>query len=186
MPGEIENRRFNRIETKENHHYCKEWGYRHLGDQAHSGFFKCKLAHAEGYSVVVPDQIYLDADELSWIQPLSFTANLLAVVDDDIVCDIYMDISLGQTIRLRFLQSGFVRAFDDGSQLFRCTIYGPSDLSSFATGPAQRTDEGFKLSSFCLVAMSVDPDGTFREIKNSQTFAMPISRVSIEFVMRTT
>lgn len=132
----IENRRFNRLESELEHIYCNQFGTEPMGDTEHTGFLKCKLGHAHGYSVIVPDQLFLEGDPLTWIQPLCFTPNLIYKTENDIDCFFHVDISMSQTVRVNFSDIGFIRCLDDGSQLFRCKITGCEDLGSYATGSA--------------------------------------------------
>lgn len=137
----IENRRFNRMETKEEHYYIESFGHNFCQDYNYKGYIKCKLAHKTNISVIVPDQIYLDAKELLWIQPLNFFPNMLIKEDDLIIGQINIDISCGNTIRIEFTDKDFVRSYEDGSNLFKCKIYGPKELDTFATGTCYMTED---------------------------------------------
>lgn len=135
------NTQFNRIEVAGRHQYLTEFGRGERGDTVTPGWVKVKLLHARHGSIVVPDQIYLKApsakprsQRMLWIQPLAFLAPLLGKTSEDIHCGIFVDISCGQSIEVTFAESGFERAFDDGSYLFQCSIRGPANLAQYATG----------------------------------------------------
>ena len=113
------NRRFNRSETELCHAYINDFGCEPLGSHEHKGYLKCKLVHERGFSVIVPDQIYLEGDPLLWIQPLAFLANQVIKYDDDIRGSLYADISCGQVVWLNFNDSDLLTSLEDGSQLFR-------------------------------------------------------------------
>ncbi|WP_259473350.1 YecA family protein [Clostridium estertheticum] len=131
-----ENRRFNRCETEYDHYYIEEFGNRVSQVKTYSGYIKCKLAHQKEFSVIIPDQIYLESDCLLWFQPLSFLPNILYKLDDCILGQIQVDISCGNTLKIEFKNHDYIRSFDDGSNLFKCIINGPRELETYATGTA--------------------------------------------------
>ncbi|MAX23843.1 MAG: hypothetical protein CMJ19_04990 [Phycisphaeraceae bacterium] len=137
------NKRFNRLESELDHFYCFNYGTEPPGDECKEGLVKCRLLHGMGCSLIVPDQIFLGADGSKWIQPLAFMANIIAKSsEDEIVCDLPVDISCGQTLRIRFYNHGLLANLDDGSQLYKCEIQGPSDLAEHATGDSCLGPEG--------------------------------------------
>ena len=143
------NTRFNRREYAGRHEYLNEFGRGPRGDVDVPGWIKVKLLHASHGSLVVPDQIYLGSPDAKarsrrvlWIQPLAFLANQLAETAEDIHCGIAVDISCGQTVEVTFAESGFERALDDGSYLFRCNVRGPRALARYATGTATMPPRG--------------------------------------------
>lgn len=134
----VENRRFNRLETASDNFYYNNFGWAKREDSRCNGWIKCRLLHSPRCSLVVPDQVVIEHDGLKWIQPLAFTASMLAKFDDkEIVCDLRIDISCGHNIRIRFFKHDFVRALSDGAQLFKCEIQGPANLHQYATGDAE-------------------------------------------------
>ncbi len=82
------------------------------------------------------DTLYRN-DGLVWFQPFFFTANQLVKDGTEITTTIYVDLSWGHRYELRFMNSGFVRRYDDGSQLFRCTLRGPRHLMRLSSGTAR-------------------------------------------------
>ena len=130
------NKHFNRIEYADRHEYQRLFEERFTGESEWSGFIKCKLLHAEGLSVIVPDQIYWQKERLYWIQPLFFSPNIIFFTEEDSICNIYVDISFGRILRIRFNSSDFIRRFDDKSELFKCEILGPPDIREYSTGEA--------------------------------------------------
>ena len=94
-------------------------GMREFGDSEYEGYIKCKLLHNIGYSVVFPDQIYFDAGgSLYWLQPFFFSGNLIANFDEGGLCDLGVDISHGQRLRIRFTCSDAVSWLNDGSIIY--------------------------------------------------------------------
>lgn len=130
------NKHFNRIEYFDRHEYQRLFEERISGASEWDGFIKCKLLHAEGFSIIVPDQIYFQKERLFWIQPLFFSPNLIFFTDEDSICTIYVDISFGRILRIRFNSSDFIRRFDDKSELFQCKFLGPPDIREYSTGEA--------------------------------------------------
>ena len=138
-----ENVQFNRLESRNDHLYMTEYGTRPLESTSHTGWIKCRLLHGYGYSLIVADQLYVDSGGLRWIQPLAFGPNLLCKLDaTQIVCDLNIDVSCGQRLRVRFFNSDHVRDLPDGSQLFKCTILGPRCLAEYCTGRAEWSTDG--------------------------------------------
>jgi hypothetical protein len=137
-PAFVENRRFNRRETAFGHYYYDNFGWAPREEHTHTGWIKCRLLHGHGYSLIVPDQLFVDFGGLRWIQPLAFSAVLLTRLDEhQVVCDLGVDISCGQTLLVRFFSNDIVQSFLDGSQLFRCKISGPAAIHEYATGDAE-------------------------------------------------
>jgi hypothetical protein len=129
-----QNKRFNRIETVSEHVYIRDYGYLPIGKQEHRGFIKCKLAHGDGYSVIVPDILFLGGGS-RWLQPLAFGPNVIEKFDDDdIRCRFNVDVSCGNRLIASFTKQDFVQHLSDGSELYRCRFQGPADLTDFATG----------------------------------------------------
>lgn len=133
------NYRYNRYESKHNNYYITDFDpYRHFGEEEYNGYIKCKLIHSVGFSLIVPDQIYLKIDDdLLWIQPICFTANNIAKIHSYIDCSICIDIAFGAGLVMRFNNDNYVRSYRDGSQLFECVIKGPENLEKYATGTAK-------------------------------------------------
>jgi hypothetical protein len=137
------NRRFNRVESKTDNFYCNEFGGRPIGTTQTPGWIKCRLVHGRGYSLVVPELLFLEqGQQLRWIQPLQFLSNLLTRTDDDIHAQVCVDISCGETVKVTFARSSFLKKLEDGSELYACRIEGPANLQEFATGDAIWGPEG--------------------------------------------
>ena len=131
--------RFNRTKTRGQRIYLGafERSQRKFGDQRYTGFVKCKLVHGKGYSLVIPDQIYSEiGGELSWIQPLYFAGSVISRFDHGDVCDLAVDISHGNLLKIRFETSDLVSRLKDGSFLYRCSILAPKFLHRYTTGAA--------------------------------------------------
>ena len=136
-----ENKRYNRIELKTDHFYINDYGTKGIGKNTIYGFIKCKLTHAEKFSVIIPDQIYFEWNgSLRWLQPFIFLPCRLADLGDDVICDINFDISCGYTSRARFKSSDLIRCYDDGSQLFKCELLMPDEAGEYAIGLAEKDD----------------------------------------------
>lgn len=133
-----ENKRYNRIESKTDHLYINNYGSKGLATNTIDGYIKCKLAHAKGLSVIIPDQIYFNWNgNLRWLQPFIFLPCKLAKFDNEVLCDLNFDISCGYTSRARFKSTDFIRDFDDGSQLFKCELLMPDDAGEHAIGKSE-------------------------------------------------
>jgi len=137
----VDNRQFNRKEINNENYYIQEFGYNFCQDFTYTGYIKCKLVHNSYQSIIVPDQIYLESDKLLWIQPLNFFPNILYKEDDLIIALLNIDISCGNTIKIEFRNKDFIRSYEDGANLFKCKIYGPTELDSYATGTCYLTGE---------------------------------------------
>lgn len=135
----MKNLRFNRIEKSGRSIYIDDFqGMRSFDDFEHEGVIKCKLVHNIGYSVVCPDQIYINAGgTTNWIQPLYFSGNLIAHFDEYGLCDLGVDISHGVCLRIRFKSTDTISWLNDGSILYKCAIKGPKHLYQYRTGTAK-------------------------------------------------
>jgi hypothetical protein len=137
------NLRFNRIEGESDNYYHGEFGSDRRLERSYEGYIKVKLGHGIGKSVLVPDLVLLSGNSgLQWIQPFNFLPNMIAFFSKtEGRCTINIDIASAQSIQVEFENSGFVRSFDDGSELFRCTIKGSKELETVTTGRAELTKE---------------------------------------------
>jgi hypothetical protein len=52
-------------------------------------------------------------------------------------CWFSIDVSCSQRLEVIFKAEDFVQAFEDGSELYRCTVHGPRSLKAHATGDSQ-------------------------------------------------
>lgn len=131
--------RFNRVKKNGRHKYLHDFsGIRKFGDVEYFGFFKCKLVHNEFYSIVIPDQIYVEvAGEMRWIQPLYFLGNSILKFEHYGKCDIYIDISHGICLKISFRNDDLVSKLNDGSLFYRCIIEGPKYIYKYTTGSAK-------------------------------------------------
>lgn len=166
--GLTENRRFNRVESALEHYYYGDFGTKGVGDAVYEGWVKCRLLHGHGYSLIVPDQLYLEHNGLRWIQPLAFGPNMLVKLDEtEVMCNLNVDVSCRHRLEVRIFNRDHVADLPDGSQLFRCRIKGVADLPSFATGDARWGFDGrpylrlFHHTTACTVPLIIK-SGHFR------------------------
>lgn len=132
------NRHFNRFEFRGKHQYIREFTDSLAGEVKYDGILKCKLAHGSGFSIVLPELVFLKGPDPSWIQPLYFAANLLWKAEDGLtVCRVPVDISHGRRLWIEFRNDQFIRRLDDGSELFHCVIEAPPKLNKYTTGRAK-------------------------------------------------
>ena len=137
------NYQYNRTESEGSHEYLTEFdGIRTFEKYKSNGFIKCKLFHGNGFSVIIPDQIYIGNEEVRWIQPLFFGANLISKTDEYIECKLWVDISFGACLEITFRNSDHVNTLCDGSELYKCKILGPEDLIKYSTGIARWNEDG--------------------------------------------
>ena len=123
------------------HIYNNEYGRNGQGKHQIYGYIKCKLAHTDNASVIIPDQVFFNwGGGMKWIQPFNFMPCVLAKHEELVMCDVYFDISCGYVAKAHFCNSDFVRDFDDGSQLFKCILLVPEDVGDHAIGDAKLED----------------------------------------------
>lgn len=134
--GWVLNKQFNRYERAGLHVYETKFN-EHDWSTRHEGRLKCRLVHGRGFSLVVPDLLFVGPAFESWIQPLQFLPNLVQKTDADVFGSVWVDISGGANVRVDFRSKGLIRQLDDGSELYSCTIHGPADLSQRATGACE-------------------------------------------------
>lgn len=130
----IKNKAFNRFEKGGHHQYVDEFPPPKIGKSVHAGMIKCKLVHGMGYSVIVPDFLFLVGQETRWFQPLFFTACFLNKFTEHVECHFSVDISHGHRLVIDFSSKDYIRHYDDGSELFNCKIRGPENLKDYCTG----------------------------------------------------
>lgn len=113
------------------------------------GFIKLKLVHAQGTSLLVPDLLAADFGGMRWFQPKFFYAPQLSFWDGYAAADIGIEISGGPLVNVGFTSGGFVASLGDSSQVYRCVISAPADLTQSADGTCSIEPSGdFRLDLF--------------------------------------
>lgn len=106
------------------------------------GLIKCKLIHAQGFSLLLPELLVADVGGWKWFQPKFFTACLLHFLDGFAMGSLWIDLSEEPPrLSIQFTSSQLVRKFEDGSHLYRCFISGAADLAAIATGTCAISDD---------------------------------------------
>jgi hypothetical protein len=111
-----------------------------IGNNRYEGFIKCKLAHANYGSFVVPDFLFVGKRGQHWLQPLSFGPPVLSKFESEIRCEFSVDIAGGHRLKVDFANSGYINSFADGSELYKCVLSGPPELSQHYTGTSRLVD----------------------------------------------
>lgn len=139
MPRRTEDLRFNRIRKAGSHIYLKEYeNGRITGDHQYEGYIKCKLVHSVHYSLVLPDQVYVNlGGETHWVQPLYYSGCLIADLGEYGTCRLSIDASHGVVLNIKFNNKELVSRLDDGSLFYKCTIKAPRYLYRYTTGQAR-------------------------------------------------
>lgn len=118
-------------------------------DACYEGFVKLKLAHAGGFSVLLPDCLMADIGGWAWFQPQYFGGCQLGFFDDGAIGQLCIDIVSGVKLFVAFTKSHLVRRCTDGAFLYRCRISGPAGLARMATGLCRpETSGSFSLRLF--------------------------------------
>lgn len=139
--GKKLNTNFNRIETNTNHIYLNEFAPSAVGDYKYNGYVKLKLFHREDGSIILPDQVYLSyRTKLLWIQPLYIAPHILFKMDKIIRFEQTIDIPCANKIKIRLINSDFIKRLNDNSFLYKCEIIGPKYLQKYTTGEAKLID----------------------------------------------
>ena len=110
---------------------------------SYEGYIKLKLVHGVGYSVLLPDALFLEgAEGWRWFEPKMFDPPLLSFVDGQAYAQFGLETANGDEVLAATTEDRFVARFGDGSQIFRCRIAGAADLLARSTGRAERRDDG--------------------------------------------
>lgn len=112
------------------------------GKPTTDGLIKMKLAHAHGFTVLLPDVLLVNFNgEWKWFQPKFFTACLMSFLDKQAYGQLGIDLDEQLRLLVGFTKDRCVRRFSDGSQLYECRIAGPVDLEDHSTGTCTVSDE---------------------------------------------
>lgn len=136
--------------------------------------------HGKGWSVIVPDQLYFEHNgNWRWIQPLGFGANICANSDVDSDCRLRIDISARQSLRVRFMGTPPLCAFEDGSHLYECEIFGPLGLLDHTTGDARFDEHSRCTMHHCGAYAQIQTDrfrggGSFRDSSLCHSACCPL------------
>ncbi|MBO9546958.1 hypothetical protein [Caulobacter sp.] len=116
----------------------------------YDGFVKFKLVHGVGYSVFLPDAVFLqDGEGWRWFEPQMFDAPLLSFYEQQSYAQFAIETSHGDELLVATTEDRFVTRFADGAQLFRCRVAGDAELLRRSAGRAHlRLDGGFDLDLF--------------------------------------
>jgi len=109
----------------------------HPGSVVCEGLLKIKLAHAQGFSVLLPDILLVEESGWKWFAPKYFTPPLLSFRDNEGYCQFVVETLSGAELFVAFTKDRLVRKFGDGSALYRCRISALPGLSQHATGACQ-------------------------------------------------
>ncbi|MCW2236827.1 hypothetical protein [Azospirillum canadense] len=104
------------------------------GEAIHEGYVKVKLAHARGFTVLLPDLLIADLGGWRWFQPQYFSAPLLSFFDDAGHAEFNIEPAPGVKLLIGITRDRLVRSYADGSFLYRCRLAGPKRLKAFAAG----------------------------------------------------
>jgi len=142
--------KFNRITKFGKRKYLTEFSNGHLVRQkSFTGFIKCKLVHNDTYSLVFPDQVYVDfGGDLRWFQPLYFDGCKVVKLDDPSECHISINISHGFFLKVKFSSEDVVHRLEDCSFVYKCELNGPIFLYKYATGLARMEQSGPAIKLF--------------------------------------
>lgn len=139
MPVRLD-KRFDRYITPSGRVPLRGRGDLGIGNNSYEGFIKCKLAHANFGSVVVPDFLFVGKRGQHWLQPLSFGPPFLSKFESECQCRFSVDIAGGQRLMVKLASSGYINTFADGSELYKCVISGPPELSKHYSGKSRLLD----------------------------------------------
>jgi hypothetical protein len=137
------------------------------GAVLYEGLIKVKLVHARAFSLIVPDVLALELDTWRWFQAKFFSACLLSFLDDCAYAQLGVEPAPGVKLTVGFTRDRLVRAYDDGSFLYRCRVSGPARLRSHSAGSCTLdTDERLWLDLFhhtsAKAASEIRRSGHFR------------------------
>lgn len=142
------NKKYNRLESSLDHFYIEEIGGSKEFDHEYDGAIKCKLGHGHGFSLIVPELIFLGKDFTSWLQPFAFLPSMVAKSEDEYGCTLYLDVAGLATIKVVFTKDGFISNLRDHSQLFNCKLYTVKNLQEHVSGTSIREASGDILLDF--------------------------------------
>lgn len=106
----------------------------HAGAAVYDGLVKLKLAHAHGFSLLLPDLLIIEIEGWRWFQPQYFSACLLSFVEEAGYAQFNVEPEPGVKLLVGITRDRLIRAFGDGSFLYQCRIAGPARLKPFASG----------------------------------------------------
>lgn len=92
------------------------------GEPVADALVKLKLAHAHGFSVLLPDVIAVPG--AGFFQPKYFAAPLLSFIEGDGYVQLLVETQHGAEITIATTKGRYVRSFGDGAALYRCRIAG--------------------------------------------------------------
>jgi hypothetical protein len=108
----------------------------------YDGFIKVRLAHAHGFSILVPDLLYADIEGWSWYQPWFFTACRLSYLDEGAQGRLWLNLRDGREFGILLAKDGLVRHTADGASIYRCRISGPENLQRARSGSCRLDAQG--------------------------------------------
>jgi hypothetical protein len=120
------------------------------GQVRREGIVKVKLAHGQGFTILLLDRVYIEEDG-RWVffEPSMFGPPRMAFRDADALAHVWLDTSGGDTLQIDFSNQNFASRLLDGSQLFACAIVGPAGFPARPSGSARRVADGsFELRLF--------------------------------------
>lgn len=92
-----------------------------------SGLAKVRLVHAQGASLLVPDQIYLRSPQV-WLQPTRYFASTVVKTDERIQATIRCDIEGTEGLQIDINNERAPQKLSDNSWLYSCILHGPAEV----------------------------------------------------------
>ncbi|MCU7872969.1 MAG: hypothetical protein KZQ91_09500 [Candidatus Thiodiazotropha sp. (ex Lucinoma borealis)] len=142
--------RFNRVTKWGRRTYLTEYANgRVVGEEAYSGFIKCKLVHNRGYSLVLPDQVYIEfGGEVLWFQPLYYSSCIISNYEEHGECLLSIDISHCVVLNVTFTTNDVVNRLADCSLVYKCEVKAPKYLYRYSTGSAVMGEAGPRIKLY--------------------------------------
>ncbi len=118
-------------------------------EHTYTGFIKVRLGHSVGRSIIVPDQLVIQHAGWRFYQPSFFGPCIInSYIEPDVQVAMF-SIDVGgpnecepARVLVSIRSDAVVRRYEDGSHVYRCSVFGPERIQSFSTGRCQELEEG--------------------------------------------
>lgn len=134
------------------------------------GLVKLRLGHAAFGSILLPELILIKLAGWRFYQPSFFGPPVLGFNVEPGIHVARFSVDVGSPreteptrLIVEFRSDGLVRRYDDGSQLYRCVVEGPSRLVRYASGRCRPRADG----DFDILLLHITNPAAFAGIRSS-------------------
>jgi len=129
------------------------------GEKAIEGFIKLRLGHSEVGTIIIPDFVFInEGRKVKYFSPSFFSACSIGFNVDDGLHKATLSVDFaspnqieGTRAQIEIQSIDRILSYDDGAQLYKCSIRCDDKILNFSAGEAIKEGEHFSIALFVIV-----------------------------------